>query len=140
MMKNGFFQKIQLGIGLPVRKCAEIGQKWILEPLFSEIQLNIDQFSSLEHLKTRGCVAKWLQRLGQIPIAFEKFELSRVQFPSQEPDFFSSFKLIFVSFFYMHIYYIMIKSSQKFWVVYVRYRIILEQCALSAHFVYLHFS
>ena len=28
----------------------------------------------------------------------------------------------------MHLYYIIIKSSQKFWVVYVRYRIILEQC------------
>ena len=31
----------------------------------------------------------------------------------------------------MHIYYIMIKSSQKFWVVYVRYRFIPEQCVLS---------
>ena len=30
----------------------------------------------------------------------------------------------------MHVYYIMIKSSQKFWVVYVRYRFIPEQCAL----------
>ena len=28
----------------------------------------------------------------------------------------------------MHVYYIMIKSSQKFWVVYVRYRFIPEQC------------
>ena len=33
--------------------------------------------------------------------------------------------------FYMHVYYIMIKSSQKFWVVYVRYRFIPEQCALG---------
>ena len=128
MIKVAFFQKDQLGLGLPGRKWPEMGQKLDFRALFSEIQLNIDQFSSLEHLKTRGCVAKWLQRLGQIPIAFEKFELSRVQFPSQEPDFFSSFKLIFVSFFYMHIYYIMIKSSQKFWVVYVRYRFIPEQC------------
>ena len=37
MIKVGFFQKEQLGIGLPGRKWAEIGQKWILEPLFSEI-------------------------------------------------------------------------------------------------------
>ena len=72
-----------------------MGQKWILEPLFSEIQLNIEQFSSLKHLGTQVCVAEWLQRLGQIPIAFEKYELTRVQFPSEEPDFFSSFKLFF---------------------------------------------
>ena len=31
----------------------------------------------------------------------------------------------------MHVYYIMIKSSQKFWVVYVRYRFIPEQCEIS---------
>ena len=88
MIKVAFFQKDQLGLGLPGRKWPEMGQKLDFRALFSEIQLNIDQFSSLEHLKTRGCVAKWLQRLGQIPIAFEKFELSGVQFPSQEPDFF----------------------------------------------------
>ena len=29
----------------------------------------------------------------------------------------------------MHVYYTMIKSSQKFWVVYVCYRFIFEQCA-----------
>jgi len=28
----------------------------------------------------------------------------------------------------MHVYYIMIKSSQKFWVAHVRYRFIPEQC------------
>ena len=66
--------------------------------------------------------------LGQICLAFEKIEVSRVQYPAKEVDFFSSSKLIFVSFFYMHVYYIMIKSSQKFWVVYVCYRFILEQC------------
>ena len=37
----------------------EMGQKWILEPLFSEIQLNIDQSFSLESYQTRGCVAEW---------------------------------------------------------------------------------
>ena len=30
----------------------------------------------------------------------------------------------------MYVYHIRIKSSQKFWVVYVRYRFIPEQCAL----------
>ena len=34
----------------------------------------------------------------------------------------------------MHVYYIMIKSSQKFWVVYVRYRFIPEQCVRSVTF------
>ena len=35
--KVAFFQKHQLGIG-PIRsKSEESGQKWILEPLFSEI-------------------------------------------------------------------------------------------------------
>ena len=32
-----FFQKNQLGIGLPVKKCAEIGQKLDFRALFSEI-------------------------------------------------------------------------------------------------------
>ena len=35
----------------------------------------------------------------------------------------------------MHVYYIMIKSSQKFWVVYVRYRFIPEQCAYHVKFL-----
>ena len=35
--KVAFFQKDQLGIGPIWRKSEEIGQKWILEPLFSEI-------------------------------------------------------------------------------------------------------
>ena len=34
----------------------------------------------------------------------------------------------------MHVYYIMIKSSQKFWVVYVRYRFIPEQCGVDWEF------
>ena len=37
MIKNVFFHKDQLGIGPHVRKWREMGQKWILEPLFSEI-------------------------------------------------------------------------------------------------------
>ena len=35
--KVAFFQKNQLGIGQSWRKLAEVGQKWILEPLFSKI-------------------------------------------------------------------------------------------------------
>ena len=38
----------------------------------------------------------------------------------------------------MHIYYILIKSSQKFWVVYVRYIFISEQCVVHStneHFI-----
>ena len=31
----------------------------------------------------------------------------------------------------MHVYYIMIKSSQNFWVVYDRYRFIPEQCEVA---------
>jgi hypothetical protein len=35
--KVAFFQKDQLGIGPIRRKSEEMGQKWILEPLFSEV-------------------------------------------------------------------------------------------------------
>ena len=35
--KVAFFQKNQLGIGQFWLKLAEIGQKWILEPLYSKI-------------------------------------------------------------------------------------------------------
>ena len=35
--KVAFFQEHQLGIGPIVVKSEESGQKWILEPLFSEI-------------------------------------------------------------------------------------------------------
>ena len=37
----------------------------------------------------------------------------------------------------MHVYYIMIKSSQKFWVVYFRYSFIPEQCEISSEFEFL---
>ena len=36
----------------------------------------------------------------------------------------------------MHVYYIMIKSSQKFWVVYVRYRFIPEQREKLGKYIY----
>ena len=47
--KVPFFQKDQLGIGPFWRKSDESGQKWILEPLCSKIQLNIEEISSLEN-------------------------------------------------------------------------------------------
>ena len=46
-MKNGFFQKHQLGTGLPGRKWAEIGQKLDLRALFSEIYMKIEVFPRL---------------------------------------------------------------------------------------------
>ena len=42
------------------------------------------------------------------------------------------FKIIFISIFCMHLYHIMINWSQKFWVVYVQYRFIYEQCGLGS--------
>ena len=49
MIKVGIFQKNQLGIGLPGRKWAEMGQKLNFRALFSEIYTCIGLFSSLEH-------------------------------------------------------------------------------------------
>ena len=46
--KNGFYQNNQLG--LSVRKCTEIGQKWDFRALFSEIYMKIEVFSRLEHI------------------------------------------------------------------------------------------
>ena len=37
VIKDVFFHKDQLGIGVWCRKPQEIGQNWILEPIFSEI-------------------------------------------------------------------------------------------------------
>ena len=42
MIKVAFFQKKSLGIGLPGRKWAEIGQKWDFRALFSEIYMKIE--------------------------------------------------------------------------------------------------
>ena len=57
-MKNAFFQKDQLGIGLLVRKCAEIGQKWDFRALFSEIYMKIEVFSRLQHNHTSAPIAQ----------------------------------------------------------------------------------
>ena len=58
MIKNGFYQKNQLGIGLLVRKCAEIGQKWDFRALFSEIYMKIEVFSRLEHIQASAPIAQ----------------------------------------------------------------------------------
>ena len=63
MMKNGFFLKDQLGIGLLGRKWAEIGQKWDFRALFSEIYMKIEVFSSLEHNLARASIAQLAARL-----------------------------------------------------------------------------
>ena len=62
-MKNGFFQINQLGIGLLVRKCAEIGQKWDFRALFSEIYMKIKVFPSLEHNSACASIAQLAERL-----------------------------------------------------------------------------
>ena len=61
-------------------------------------------------------------------------EWSQVQGHLEKNDFFSSFKLIFLSIFCMHLYHILINWSQNFWVVYVEYRFIYEQCE-SRHWI-----
>ena len=61
-MKNGFFQINQLGIGLLVRKCAEIGQKRDFRAFFSEIYMKIDLFSIFEHIQTSAPIAQLAER------------------------------------------------------------------------------
>ena len=58
-----FFQKNQLGIGPMWRIVEEMGQKWILEPLFSEIYIKIELFSSFEHDYTSAPIAQLAARL-----------------------------------------------------------------------------
>ena len=58
MIKVGFFLKNQLGIGLPGRKWAEIGQKWDFRALFSEIYMKIEVFPTLEPNYTSAPVAQ----------------------------------------------------------------------------------
>ena len=63
MIKVGFFQKDQLGIGLPGRKWAEMGQKLNFRALFSEIYTCIGLFSSLEHYLRCAPIAQLVARL-----------------------------------------------------------------------------
>ena len=62
-MKDGFFQINQLGIGLLVRKCAEIGQKWDFRALFSDIYMKIEYFSIFEYNYTSAPIAQLAERL-----------------------------------------------------------------------------
>ena len=96
--------------------------------------MKIEVFSRLEHNYTSAPIAQLAARL----TFFIWFwpdqtwpERVGVQFSLEEHDFFSSFKLIFLSIFCMHLYHILINWSQKFWVVYVQYRFIYEQCEYS---------
>ena len=63
MIKVGFFQKNQLGIGFPGRKWAEMGQKWDFRALFSEIYMKIEVFSTLEPNYTSAPIAQLAARL-----------------------------------------------------------------------------
>ena len=62
-MKNGFFYNDQLGIGLLVRKCAEIVQKWEFRALFSEIYMKIEDFLIFELNNTSAPIAQLAERL-----------------------------------------------------------------------------
>ena len=90
-MKNGFFQINQLGIGLLVRKCAEIGQKWDFRALFSEIYMNIEDSSIFEHNQTSAPIAQLAERWTFFIWFWPDHtwpEKTRVQFPGEEHDFF----------------------------------------------------
>ena len=63
MVKDVFFQKNQLGIGVWWRNVAEIGQKWDFIALFNEIYMKIEVFSSLEHNSTSAPIAQLAARL-----------------------------------------------------------------------------
>ena len=63
MVKDVFFQKNQLGIGVWWRNVAEIGQKWDFIALFNEIYIKIEVFSSLEHNFTSAPIAQLAARL-----------------------------------------------------------------------------
>ena len=58
-----FFKKDQLSTGPIWRNSEEMCQKWILEPLFSEIYMKIEVFSSLEHNSTSASIAQLAERL-----------------------------------------------------------------------------
>ena len=61
--KVAFFKKDQLSIG-PVRlNSEEMCQKWILEPLFSEIYMKIEVFSNLKQSSTSAPIAQLAERL-----------------------------------------------------------------------------
>ena len=108
-----------------------MGQKLDIRAFCSEIYMKIELFSRLEQNYTSAPIAQLAARL----TFFIWFwpdqswpERVGVQFPVEEHDFFSSFKLFFLIIFCMHLYHILINWSQKFWVVYVEYRFIYEQC------------
>ena len=58
-----FFKKDQLSTGPIWRNSEEMCQKWILEPLFSEIYIKIELFSSWKHNSTSAPIAQLAERL-----------------------------------------------------------------------------
>ena len=114
IVKVVFFQKDQLGIGVWWGKPWEMGQNWILEPLFSEIWVIMLDITNFTH--------KCIKSLnGRVVIAFRSNQLwfceiwavQSVQYPAQEHDFF--FIHLFLC---MLIYQIMINRGQKSWAIY----------------------
>jgi hypothetical protein len=61
--KVAFFKKVQLSIGPVWLNLEEMCQKWILEPLFSEIYMKIEVFFSLKHNSTSASIAQLAERL-----------------------------------------------------------------------------
>ena len=57
------FSNEPTGIGLLVRKCAEIGQKLDFRVLFSEIYMQIEHISTFEHNYTSAPIAQLADRL-----------------------------------------------------------------------------
>jgi hypothetical protein len=107
--------------------------------------MKIEFFSRLEHNYTSAPIAQLAARLTFFIWFWPDqtwLERVRVQFPLEEHDFFSSFKLFFLSIFCMHLYHILINWSQKFWVVYFQYRFIYEQCVINDYVktIFGHFS
>ena len=117
----GFKKKFSWNLGQSWQKLAEIGQKRDFIALFSEIYIKIEVFTSLELSYTSALIAQLVARLTFFIWIWPDQtwpERVRVQFPLEEHDFFFSFKLIILSFLCMHVYHIMIKSSQKLWAIY----------------------
>ena len=118
IVKVVFFLKNQLGIGVWWGKPGEMGQNWILEPLFSEIWVIMLDITNFSLTCTRSLD-------GRVVIAFRSnlpwfCEIWAVMgsIPPSGTWFFFSFKLIILMFLCMLIYQIMINRSQKFWVIY----------------------
>ena len=133
-MKNGFFQKHQLGIGLLGRKWAEIGQKLDFRALFSEIKTCIGlffKFRALFYMCPDSSVGSTLYIFPLILVDQRGHEFkSTLRNNFFWPFFSASNHIIFYIYVICMLYPTRIRS-QNVWVVYVYYRFILEQCGAA---------